>query len=361
MKKRIAAWITLGLITLGSGFLLSMTNEVTKGTIEKQEAESKVIARQAVLSSAERFEAVEMPDLNPLTELYAGKVGDEVIGYVGTAVTSGYGGPVQVIAGIDNDGTVSGISVGSSDFNETAGLGSKAKDASFMEQFIGKQTPIRAVKATKDRAENTVDAITAATITTNAVTGAVNQIANKIDAYLNPDDGELAEGTTYTADAQGYAGPVAVFVTVKDDGTISALNVGDERFAETQGFGAAATEPGFTKQFIGKSFPLTIEDIDAISGATKTSQAVIDALNKAFEDKVVVEPAGPEGITYTAAEKGFAGPVAVFVTVDENAAITALTIGDDKFAETEGYGAGATERVFTKQFIGKTLPITIED
>ena len=363
MKKRFKAWLALGLITLVAGLMLSMTNEVTKDRIEQQKIDAQVQARKDVLPAAETFEAIQMENLAPLTELYAGKAGDEVVGYVGMASPTGYGGPVQVIAGVDAEGRVTGVAVGGSGtgFSETAGLGAKAQDPAFMNQFSGKQTPLRAVKSAADRGDNTIDAITAATITSNTVTGAVNNIASKVNAYLNPDDGAPAEGTTYTASAQGFAGPVAVFVTVKDDGAITGLQIGDEKFNETENYGAGAKESGFIKQFVGKTLPLTIEDIDAISGATITTQAVVEALNKAIEDKVVVAPAAPEGTRYTASEKGFAGPVAVFVTVKDDGTVTALEIGDEQFKETENYGAGAKESGFKKQFVGKTLPVAIED
>ena len=362
MKKRIAAWIALGIITVCAGLLLSMTNEVTKDVIHQQAEDAKVQARKDVLPVAEAFEPVEVADIAPLTELYVGSANGAPQGYVGTAMAKGYGGPIQVIAGLDAEGKITGISVGGSDFAETAGLGAKAKDAAFMQQFMGKQTPVKAVKSAADRGDNTIDAITAATITSNAVTGAVNSIASKVDAYLHPDSGDqVAEGTTYTASAQGFAGPVAVFVTVKDDGTISALRVGDDAFAETDGFGAAAKESAFTKQFAGKALPVAEGDIDALSGATITTQAVVAAINKAYEDKVVVEPAGPEGTRYTASEQGFAGPVAVFVTAMDDGTITALSIGDDQFQETDGFGAAAKEPAFTKQFVGKVLPLEVGD
>ncbi len=358
MKKKISAWIALGLITLVAGLMLALTNEVTSEKIATQEIEAQEQARRDVLPAAETFEALEIEGLAPLSELYVGKAGEEVVGFVGMVTATGYGGPVQVIAGVDEEGTVTGISVGGSDFSETAGLGAKSKEPAFMQQFAGKKTPIKVVKSAEDRAENTIDAITAATITTNAVTGAVNNVASKVKSYLNPDDGKPAEGTTYTAEEQGFGGPVAVFVTVKDDGTITGLEIGDERFNETEGFGMGAKDPAFISQFIGKTLPLTLDDIDAVSGATITTTAVVNALNRAFEEKNVV---APEGVRYTAIEQGFAGPVAVFVTVKDDGTITALEIGDDQFNETEGFGMGAKDPAFIEQFIGKTLPLTLDD
>lgn len=361
MKRKMAAWIALGIITVVAGLFLSMTNEVTKNVIAQQDADAVVQARKDVLPEADAFEPLELEELAPVSELYVGTKDGQAQGYVGTINVKGYGGPVQVIAGLDESGKVTGVSIGGSDFSETAGLGAKAKDPAFAAQFIGKQSPIKAVKNPADRGDSTIDAITAATITTNAVAGGVNSIASKVDAYLNPPTDVAAEGTTYTASAQGFAGPVAVFVTVKEDGTISALKVGDDQFNETEGFGAGALQDSFTRQFAGKPLPLKLDDIDMISGATITSQAVVDAINKAYDEKNVVAAPAAEGTAYTASEKGFAGPVAVFFTAKDDGTITSMKVGDANFAETEGFGAGALEPAFTKQFVGKVLPLDEAD
>lgn len=82
----------------------------------------------------------------------------------------------------------------------------------------------------------------------------------------------------------GFSGPVTVAVTFEKDGvTIKTLTIGDENFAETPGFGEAAKEPEYAEQFIGKKTPLKLDDIDAISGATITTEAVLDAINEAAQ------------------------------------------------------------------------------
>ena len=84
-----------------------------------------------------------------------------------------------------------------------------------------------------------------------------------------------------TASVKGFAGPVAVSLELDANGAISAITIGDDSFAETAGFGAKALEDDFKVQFIGKVPPLALADIDAIAGATITSQAVVDAINAA--------------------------------------------------------------------------------
>ena len=127
---------------------------------------------------------------------------------------------------------------------------------------------------------------------------------------------------------------------------ITAIKIGDDQFAETAGFGAKAQEEAFTAQFIGKTLPLTAADIDGIAGATITTNAVIEALNSIVVETVVEETAAEEAAEekeiFTASAQGFAGPVAVEVTVENNA-ITAIKIGDENFAETPGFGAKALE------------------
>lgn len=80
---------------------------------------------------------------------------------------------------------------------------------------------------------------------------------------------------------KGFYGPIAVLVGFNDMGEIVSLVIGDDQFCETPGLGAKALEPEFAAQFIGKKAPLKITDIDALSGATITSEAVVDAINEA--------------------------------------------------------------------------------
>ncbi len=95
---------------------------------------------------------------------------------------------------------------------------------------------------------------------------------------------ETAGQEEITVTKFGYDSPVAVTVTFDKDGAIVALQIGDEQFAETPGLGARVKEEAFINQFIGKVPPLSYEDeeLDAITGASLTSKAVLDAINEAY-------------------------------------------------------------------------------
>ena len=315
-----------------------------------------------------------------------------------TASAQGFAGPVAVTLTLDDSLTIQSIEIGDDQFAETDGLGAKAKDAEFTDQFVGKTLPLK---------DGDIDAIAGATITTNAVLDAVNAIyeaagngaAEVTDAPAASDAPEATdapeasaaaiwevthEGDEWTTAAQGFAGPVAVTLTLDDSLTIQSIEIGDDQFAETDGLGAKAKDAEFTDQFVGKTLPLKDGDIDAIAGATITTNAVLDAVNAIYEAagngaaEVTDAPAASdapeatdapeasaaaiwevthEGDEWTTAAQGFAGPVAVTLTLDDSLTIQSIEIGDDQFAETDGLGAKAKDAEFTDQFVGKTLPL----
>ena len=95
------------------------------------------------------------------------------LGYVMTITSSeAYGGELQLALGIRMDGTVNRISFLS--LSETIGLGMEAKKPAFYEQFSGKQVDAFVYTKSGAVAENEIDALSGATITSNAVTNAVN-------------------------------------------------------------------------------------------------------------------------------------------------------------------------------------------
>ena len=357
--RKLQGWLVLFLIALVAGFALAGTNELTRDTIAQRGEEAKVAARKAVLAQADAFVPVELPADSGLDDCFQGTKDGQPVGYVALATVQGYASPVQVTVGMDLTGMITGVQVGGEKFAETAGLGARAKDADFTNQFAGVKLPAKL--------KENVDAISGATITSSAVVRGVNQAgdfmasAAGINLNKNLPANVVINGNTAVVTKQGYIAPIEITITVDDGGVITSLSVGGEQFAETEGLGAKAKEEAFTSQFIGKSGQVKLNtDIDAISGATITSTAVVDGVNEGLS-ALSGAPAGPQvqGNTATATVDGFGGPIDVTVTVDENGVITALTVGGEQFAETEGYGARAKEEAFTSQFIGKSSPVVL--
>ncbi len=189
-NKIIKDALALTLITLVAGVALGGVYEITKDPIAKQEAQAKAEAYEQVFTDAAAFEAVEMDDTLTKTirdqldqEGYKAQSIEEVmraedqsgetLGYAFTVVTSeGYGGDIQFSMGVQNDGTLNGISILS--IGETAGLGMNADTPAFKNQFVGKQ--VEKLQYTKNGAtqDDEINAISGATVTTNAMTNGVN-------------------------------------------------------------------------------------------------------------------------------------------------------------------------------------------
>ena len=189
-NKIIKDALALTLITLVAGVTLGGVYEITKDPIAKQEAQAKAEAYEQVFTDAAAFEAVEMDDTLTKTirdqldqEGYKAQSIEEVmraedqsgetLGYAFTVVTSeGYGGDIQFSMGVQNDGTLNGISILS--IGETAGLGMNADTPAFKDQFVGKQ--VEKLQYTKNGAtqDDEINAISGATVTTNAMTNGVN-------------------------------------------------------------------------------------------------------------------------------------------------------------------------------------------
>lgn len=91
-----------------------------------------------------------------------------------------------------------------------------------------------------------------------------------------------ASGEVFVASADGFGGPVKVRVTFTEDGRIETLSVSEDGFQETKGMGARALIPEELEGFIGAQAPLSVEDVDALTGATVTKRAIVNAVNDAY-------------------------------------------------------------------------------
>lgn len=201
MKDMIKDALILFAITVIAGLLLGGVYQITKDPIAAQEALAASNACREVFSDAADFEQdpafaaddsgpvynVKYPDESVDDCLKALDSNGEVLGYVLTVTThEGYGGDIRFMMGIRNDGTLNGISILS--ISETAGLGMQAEDV-LVPQFAGRNAT--EFKYTKDGAvsDSEIDAISGATITTNAVTNGVNAGLSYFYSTLSPVEG----------------------------------------------------------------------------------------------------------------------------------------------------------------------------
>ena len=192
MNSLVKDALKLVIITVVAGLVLGAVYGITKKPIADQEAKAQMEAYKAVFPKASDFK-----DVDGFSEEAASKViasykntvdghesdvissaveavdaSGKALGYIFNITTSkGYGGDIQLTVGIQSDGTVSGYSVLS--ISETAGLGMKATEPSFYNQYVNKQADKFVVSKDGGEGEQ-IDALSGATITSRAVTGAVN-------------------------------------------------------------------------------------------------------------------------------------------------------------------------------------------
>lgn len=91
--------------------------------------------------------------------------------------------------------------------------------------------------------------------------------------------------------AEGFGGGI-VYVSVKLDDRSAIASLGIDAGTQTPEYGGrTAEDQDFLNQFIGKTLPLTLgEDVDALSGATVTSEAVVQAVNTARKAETAAKP-----------------------------------------------------------------------
>ena len=188
MNKIVKNTGILMAITLVAGALLGLVYEITKAPIAQAQEDAKQEAYRTVLTDADAFDNDENfkektakkalneagYDSDDISEVVVGKDSSgQEIGYVITVTShEGYGGDIQISVGIEADGTVKGIEMLS--ISETAGLGMKATEADFKDQFKDKNVEKFSYTKSGETGDDKIDALSGATITTNAVTNAVD-------------------------------------------------------------------------------------------------------------------------------------------------------------------------------------------
>lgn len=169
------------IISLVVALLLAFTNSVTKDRIEENTIKEQNTAKQEVLPAAADFAEIDFSDETGLVKaMFEGKdASGNVVGWCANVTPSGYGGALDIMVGVLNDGTISGMKVVS--HSETAGLGAKAAESGFSSQFSGKKTdaPLSVIKNGTPK-DNEIVAISGATITSTAVKNGVNAAVDAV-------------------------------------------------------------------------------------------------------------------------------------------------------------------------------------
>ena len=140
MKPVIKTLLSLTITAAVSLGILWGGDHLTRGWIDKQESE-QVRETFGELLTASRFERIDSSGASPVSGAWKAFDGDgRLIGYAVTTETQGYGGIIEVHTAIAADKrTVKGIRIGS--HQETPGYGARVTESVFLDQFTAKQQP----------------------------------------------------------------------------------------------------------------------------------------------------------------------------------------------------------------------------
>ena len=186
MYKRQKLTVTLFITCVVVAGALGWVNSVTEGPIADINKANTEAAMKKVVADPESSEFSDPLELTDdmtaaatsagatLTEAYAVTVNGESDGYALKIVSSGSQGNIEMMVGVDGEGTVTGVSI--VDNSETAGIGSKvmnneplASGVPVLDQFQGKTAADMPLTVGSN-----VDAISGATVSTRGVTTGVN-------------------------------------------------------------------------------------------------------------------------------------------------------------------------------------------
>lgn len=204
MKRDI---VKLGLIlfiicVVAAGFL-SLTNSVTAPIIAENKLQSEIQAKQEVLPQGKEFKEMDsgkMAELfknanndklmNNIVQISLADADGKFVGMVIKTSVTGFKGSIVMLIGIDEKGKITSYKVLS--HTETPGLGDKISSEKFSAQFAEKLTDesLVVVKRAAQKS-NEIQAITGATISSKAVTLAVNSAIDAYNLVINSGEGGI--------------------------------------------------------------------------------------------------------------------------------------------------------------------------
>lgn len=181
--------LTLFAITFVVALLLGAVNLLTEDRIAALAAETKQesmieVMGDDVSNPAYTYEEYTISDLSAQGELSGNDAGvseayivtdssGNTVGYCLVTGANGFNGNISVMVGVGTDGATTGIVI--LDQDETAGMGAKCVEPEFRDQFIGTVAGFQCVtQSQKQDGDGNIQAITGSTITSKAVTRAVN-------------------------------------------------------------------------------------------------------------------------------------------------------------------------------------------
>jgi len=178
LKPALTLFITAVIVVAGLSYVYNLTLD----PIERQKRKTQETAMKEVFPGASEYKEKQIEKTGSIVSVYEALSGDALTGYVVQLSPKGYSGKIDLIAGVSlSENKITGMRV--MKHTETPGLGALAVKEDFYRRYNNLDLVHLNVVRTNP-GKNEIQAITSATITTRAITGAVNEaiewcLANK--------------------------------------------------------------------------------------------------------------------------------------------------------------------------------------
>ncbi len=177
----------LAIICVVVTLALSSTNLLTAGRIEALAIETQNKAMEKLIEADEYHELPATTSFGDIT-YYAAIKGGDTVGCIFVTEANGYGGVISVMTAVDMEGKIVAVEILEA-ADETPGLGQNVTKPDWYSQFSGLKSDITVIKGGSANQENNeVNAVTGATISSKAVTTAVNQALDYAQEIIVKED-----------------------------------------------------------------------------------------------------------------------------------------------------------------------------
>ncbi len=194
MRETLRMTCVLTALCLAAGFILAEVKKITEDPIAEAKRAAGMRAVEAVLPPHDNDPGRDRVEIRAGEKTWVFFVATNAGRYAGVAFAArsdrGYGGAIDVVAGVTAGNTVKGIEIVA--HKETPGLGAKIESRAFRSRFEGKNAldPSWCRVTGDDRARGRIDAVTGATISSRAVAGAIAEglsvLGNHIGTLSRP-------------------------------------------------------------------------------------------------------------------------------------------------------------------------------
>ncbi len=271
MKEKVRMVLTLTFTGVFAAVTLGAVNAWVSPVIESRGEALLMETAQNFFPGATDMEKVSAEGNNPVSYEVVDEEG-EFQGYVLEDHTTGYQGDIKYYVGIDGEGQVEGINV--VEHQETPGIGDVIEEEEFQEQFMGKHYG--------DPVAQEADAATGATVSSQAMINGIQGVLDySASNYFDEEEIEInlaeVEPGTYTGEGTGQMDVIKVEVTI-GEGSIEEVKIVEQDETPDYFADAEAEIPDRIKE------AQQLDEVDAVSGATGSSQGIIEATRNALAE-----------------------------------------------------------------------------